>query len=79
VERDRRRRECKDHKEKHAWNGQQGHKDDREKRLLRLVGTVIVKMMSKYQVRMDIDMLKKHGVYTRSLLSLLLPFTWLMT
>ncbi|KAI0287878.1 hypothetical protein BC826DRAFT_1041913 [Russula brevipes] len=35
--------------------------DDREKRLLKLVGGVVVKTMSKYRTRMDVDTFKKHA------------------
>jgi len=35
--------------------------DNREKRLLKLVGAVVVKTMSKYRTRMDVDTFKKHA------------------
>ena len=36
-------------------------KANREKRLLKLVGAVVVKCMSKYQSQMDHDVFKKHA------------------
>lgn len=40
----------------------------KEKRLLKLVGAVVVKVMSKYQNQMDHDSFKKHAKEVRSLL-----------
>ncbi|KAH9969992.1 hypothetical protein BGW80DRAFT_1176844 [Lactifluus volemus] len=56
AERERRRKERKDREEK-----RQGREDSREKRLLKLVGAVVVKTMSKYRTRMDVDTFKKHA------------------
>lgn len=41
----------------------------KEKRLLKLVGAVVVKCMSKYQKQMDHDLFKKHAKEVRSHLS----------
>ncbi|KAI0298466.1 hypothetical protein B0F90DRAFT_1818675 [Multifurca ochricompacta] len=56
VERERRQKERKERDER-----RQGREDNREKRLLKLVGAVVVKTMSKYRTRMDVDMFKKHA------------------
>ena len=60
AERDRRRKERKEREEK-----RHGREDSREKRLLKLVGAVVVKTMSKYRTRMDIDTFKKHAKEVR--------------
>ena len=38
----------------------------KEKRLLKLVGAVVVKVMSKYQKQMDHDLFKKHAKEVRT-------------
>jgi [histone H3]-lysine36 N-trimethyltransferase len=60
AERERRRKERKDREEK-----RQGREDCREKRLLKLVGAVVVKTMSKYRTRMDVETFKKHAKEVR--------------
>ena len=63
AERERRRKE---RKEREAAGGQRrGGEDNREKRLLKLVGAVVVKTMSKYRARMDVDTFKKHAKEVR--------------
>jgi histone-lysine N-methyltransferase SETD2 len=62
MERERRRRERKD-KER----GEKKGGGNREKRLLKLVGAVVVKTMSKYRTRMDVDTFKKHAKEVRGL------------
>lgn len=71
AERERRRKERKD---KHEPGQGHGREDEREKRLLKLVGAVVVKTMSKYRTRMDIDTFKKHAKEVRLASSLL--FYW---
>jgi hypothetical protein len=66
AERERRRRERKEREEKRSQSGQHGREDEREKRLLKLVGAVVVKTMSKYRTRMDVDTFKKHAKEVRS-------------
>ena len=66
AERERRRRERKEREEKRSPPGQHGREDEREKRLLKLVGAVVVKTMSKYRTRMDVDTFKKHAKEVRS-------------
>ncbi len=61
AERERRRKERKEREGKRHGGGE----DDREKRLLKLVGGVVVKTMSKYRARMDIDTFKKHAKEVR--------------
>ncbi|KAI0248399.1 hypothetical protein BJV78DRAFT_1379249 [Lactifluus subvellereus] len=56
AERERRRKERKERDEK-----RHGREDNREKKLLKLVGGVVVKTMSKYRTRMDVDTFKKHA------------------
>jgi [histone H3]-lysine36 N-trimethyltransferase len=62
AERERRRKE---RKEKERGGKKRHHdrdrEDNREKRLLKLVGAVVVKTMSKYRTRMDVDTFKKHA------------------
>ncbi|KAF8496200.1 hypothetical protein F5888DRAFT_1615065 [Russula emetica] len=62
AERERRRKERKERergeKKRHHDPDQE---DNREKRLLKLVGAVVVKTMSKYRTRMDVDTFKKHA------------------
>ena len=68
AERERRKRERKEREEggggRRAANAAAG--DNREKRLLKLVGAVVVKTMSKYRGRMDVDTFKKHAKEVRS-------------
>jgi histone-lysine N-methyltransferase SETD2 len=66
VERERRRKDRKEREEKRHGQGH-GREDDREKRLLKLVGAVVVKTMSKYRARMEIDTFKKHAKEVRRL------------
>ena len=67
AERERRRKERKDGEEKRHGHGQgHGREDEREKRLLKLVGAVVVKTMSKYRTRMDVDTFKKHAKEVRA-------------
>jgi hypothetical protein len=75
AERERRRKERKDREEKRHIR-----ESDREKRLLKLVGSVVVKTMSKYRTRMDVDMFKKHAKEVRgfSLLSSASPLLTLL-
>ena len=67
AERERRKRERKEREEggggRRAANAAAG--DNREKRLLKLVGAVVVKTMSKYRGRMDVDTFKKHAKEVR--------------
>jgi len=63
AERERRRKERKEGAEKRHGHGQE---DEREKRLLKLVGAVVVKTMSKYRTRMDVDTFKKHAKEVRA-------------
>jgi len=56
AERERRRKERKEREER-----RHNREGDREKRLLKLVGAIVVKTMSKYRSRMDVDMFKKHA------------------
>ncbi|KAF8264188.1 hypothetical protein EI94DRAFT_1871740 [Lactarius quietus] len=58
AERERKKKERKERKEN---GGGAGREDNREKRLLKLVGAVVVKTMSKYRARMDVDTFKKHA------------------
>ena len=68
AERERRRKERKDSEAKRHEHGQgHGREDEREKRLLKLVGAVVVKTMSKYRTRMDVDTFKKHAKEVRAL------------
>ena len=63
ADRERRR---KDRKDKERGEKRRGE-DNREKRLLKLVGAVVVKTMSKYRTRMDVDTFKKHAKEVLSL------------
>ncbi|THH13484.1 hypothetical protein EW146_g6736 [Bondarzewia mesenterica] len=56
-ERERRRKERKE-KEKKRRDEKEKNK---EKRLLKLVGAVVVKFMSKYRAQMEVDTFKKHA------------------
>jgi len=60
-----RERRLKERKERENGGGGQRHGGDeessREKRLLKLVGAVVVKTMSKYRARMDVETFKKHA------------------
>ncbi|KAF8487420.1 hypothetical protein DFH94DRAFT_641821 [Russula ochroleuca] len=60
AERERRRKERKE-RERGEKKGDHDRGDNREKRLLKLVGAVVVKTMSKYRARMDVDTFKKHA------------------
>ena len=51
------RKECEDKRH--------GQEDNCEKKLLKLVGGVMVKTMSKYWTRMDVDRFKKHAKEVR--------------
>lgn len=67
AERERRKRERKEREE--GTGGRRANAaagDNREKRLLKLVGAVVVKTMSKYRGRMDVDTFKKHAKEVRS-------------
>ncbi|KAI9508050.1 hypothetical protein F5148DRAFT_1303778, partial [Russula earlei] len=56
AERERRRKERK------GRDDTRHHREDnRERQLLKLVGAVVVKTMSKYRTRMDVDTFKKHA------------------
>ncbi len=68
AERERRRKERKERErgEKKRHHDRDGE-DNREKRLLKLVGAVVVKTMSKYRTRMDVDTFKKHAKEVRGL------------
>lgn len=67
AERERRRKERKEGAEKRHGHGQgHGQEDEREKRLLKLVGAVVVKTLSKYRTRMDVDTFKKHAKEVRA-------------
>lgn len=63
AERERRRKERKERErgEKKRHHDDRDREDNREKRLLKLVGAVVVKTMSKYRARMDVDTFKKHA------------------
>ena len=63
ADRERRRKERKDKERGEKRRGE----DNREKRLLKLVGAVVVKTMSKYRTRMEVDTFKKHAKEVRSL------------
>ncbi|KAH9954870.1 hypothetical protein BC827DRAFT_1365398 [Russula dissimulans] len=56
AERERRRKERKEREER-----RHNREGDREKRLFKLVGAIVVKTMSKYRTRMDVDTFKKHA------------------
>ncbi|KAH9984712.1 hypothetical protein BJV77DRAFT_1062120 [Russula vinacea] len=60
AERERRRKERRE-RERGEKKGDHDRGDNREKRLLKLVGAVVVKTMSKYRTRMDVDTFKKHA------------------
>ncbi|KAH9061931.1 hypothetical protein EDB87DRAFT_1610315 [Lactarius vividus] len=60
AERERRRKERKGREDGGGRRGASGE-DNREKRLLKLVGAVVVKTMSKYRARMEVDTFKKHA------------------
>jgi len=70
AERERRRKE---RKERERGEKKRHHdperEDNREKRLLKLVGAVVVKTMSKYRSRMDVDTFKKHAKEVRGILT----------
>lgn len=63
AERERRRKE---RKEKGHDEPRPNREENREKRLLKLVGAVVVKTMSKYRSRMDVDTFKKHAKEVRT-------------
>lgn len=71
-----RRKERKERKEREGGERRSGSggEDNREKRLLKLVGAVVVKTMSKYRARMDVDTFKKHAKEVRAS-----PLTFLLT
>ena len=68
AERERRRKErkAKERGEKNR-HYDRDREDNREKRLLKLVGAVVVKTMSKYRTRMDVDTFKKHAKEVRGI------------
>lgn len=66
AERERRKRERKEREEGTGGRRANSAGDNREKRLLKLVGAVVVKTMSKYRGRMDVDTFKKHAKEVRS-------------
>lgn len=67
AERERRKKERKEREEgNNGGGGGGGRKDNREKRLVKLVGAVVVKTMSKYRARMDVDTFKKHAKEVRT-------------
>ena len=63
AERQRRLRERND-RERGEKRGGEGN---REMRLLKLVGAVAVRTVSKYQMRMEVDTFKKHAKEVRGL------------
>jgi hypothetical protein len=71
AEKERRKREKKEREVgggaggRRAAGAADGGGDNREKRLLKLVGAVVVKTMSKYRARMDVDTFKKHAKEVR--------------
>jgi hypothetical protein len=69
AERERRRKERKERErgEKKRHHDDRDREDNREKRLLKLVGAVVVKTMSKYRARMDVDTFKKHAKEVRGI------------
>ena len=69
AERERRRKERRE-RERGEKKSDHDRGDNREKRLLKLVGAVVVKTMSKYRTRMDVDTFKKHAKEVRSLFPL---------
>jgi histone-lysine N-methyltransferase SETD2 len=69
AERERRRKQRKEGDEKRPGHGRE---DEREKRLLKLVGAIVVKTMSKYRSRMDVDTFKKHAKEVRAFLGYLI-------
>jgi hypothetical protein len=66
AERERRRKERKE-RERSGKKRDPDREDSREKRLLKLVGGIVVKTMSKYRTRMDVDTFKKHAKEVRGL------------
>jgi hypothetical protein len=72
AERERRRKERKE-RERGEKKRHHDDQDNREKRLLKLVGAVVVKTMSKYRTRMDVDTFKKHAKEVRGV-SFSFPF-----
>jgi hypothetical protein len=69
AERERRRKERKERErgEKKRHHDDRDREDNREKRLLKLVGAIVVKTMSKYRTRMDVDVFKKHAKEVRGI------------
>ena len=65
AERERRRKERKEKERGEKKRHHGDREDNREKRLLKLVGAVVVKTMSKYRTRMDVDTFKKHAKEVR--------------
>lgn len=68
-EREERDRKRKERKEKERAEKEKKKREDkeanREKRLLKLVGAVVVKSMSKYRAQMDVETFKKHAKEVR--------------
>ena len=69
AERERRRKERKERERRgeKKRHHDRDREDNRDKRLLKLVGAVVVKTMSKYRTRMDVDTFKKHAKEVRSI------------
>jgi [histone H3]-lysine36 N-trimethyltransferase len=67
AERERRRKERKERERSEKRHHDRDGEVNREKRLLKLVGAVVVKTMSKYRTRMDVDTFKKHAKEVRGL------------
>jgi [histone H3]-lysine36 N-trimethyltransferase len=67
AERERRRKERKERERGEKRHHDRDPEDNREKRLLKLVGAVVVKTMSKYRTRMDVDTFKKHAKEVRGI------------
>jgi hypothetical protein len=65
AERERRRKGRKERERGEKRHHDRDPEDNREKRLLKLVGAVVVKTMSKYRTRMDVDTFKKHAKEVR--------------
>jgi hypothetical protein len=81
AERERRRKERKERErgEKKRHHDDRDREDNREKRLLKLVGAIVVKTMSKYRTRMDVDTFKKHAKEVGGIptFSWVVSLTWL--
>ncbi|KAI0313481.1 hypothetical protein OF83DRAFT_1210951 [Amylostereum chailletii] len=60
-DREKRQRERKDKEKRRRKEREAGREANKEKRLLKLVGGVVVKVMSKYRAKLDRDTFKKHA------------------